>query len=124
MIEEFKNRGRNSQFVDTRIGETSSRLTEDDKMKLRYMRVQKEELNKTVSAMKSGRKTAKFNLSDDEGDNDAFNFMTHKGKKIEELDDFKEQIDNSDGDEFDDRDLKKGVMSEEMVNSLNFGGGE
>jgi hypothetical protein len=38
LVQEFKQRGRNSEFVDKRIGEKSSRLSEEDKMKLRFMR--------------------------------------------------------------------------------------
>lgn len=38
LISEFKQRGKNSEFIDSRIGEQSSRLSEEDKMKLRFMR--------------------------------------------------------------------------------------
>jgi hypothetical protein len=38
LIQEFKSRGRNSEFIDKRIAEKSSRLSEEDKMKLRFMR--------------------------------------------------------------------------------------
>ena len=66
----------------------------------------------------------KFNLDNDEdGESDTnVDFLTHRGKKLEELDDFKEKIDNSDDDVYEDQDLQKGRMNEEMVNSLNFGG--
>ena len=74
---------------------------------------------------KSSRKRTKFQLdSDDEDDdgNDVFMGFTHKGKKlIDEHDDFNDKISNSSGDE-DDPD--KGKLNEEMVNRLNFGGGE
>lgn len=42
LVEEFRARGRTGEFIDRRIGETSSRLSEEDKMKLRFMREQKE----------------------------------------------------------------------------------
>jgi len=38
LISEFKQRSKNSEFIDSRIGEQSSRLSEEDKMKLRFMR--------------------------------------------------------------------------------------
>ena len=74
--------------------------------------------------MKSNRKKTKFNLSDDGSEDGGFNFLTHKGKKIEEMDDFKENIDDSDAEYYEDKDLAKGVMNDEMVNALNFGGGD
>jgi hypothetical protein len=42
LIHEFQQRGRNSEFVDKRIGEKSSRLSEEDKMKLRFMKEQRD----------------------------------------------------------------------------------
>lgn len=42
LVEEFRARGRTGEFVDRRIGEKSSRLSEEDKMKLRFMAEQKE----------------------------------------------------------------------------------
>ena len=51
--------------------------------------------------------------------------FTHRGKKLgldNEDDDFKEKIEMSSDDEQDRHD--KGKLTEEMVNQLNFGGGE
>jgi len=92
LVEEYKQRGRLSDFVDKRIGEGNSQLTEDDKMKLRYMREQRDQLKGKSVAL--ARKKAKFNLDNDSGDDDDYNFLTHKGKKLnlEELDDFKDEI--------------------------------
>lgn len=42
LIDEFKNRGRLSTFVDKRIGEGKAGLSQDDKMKLRYLKEQKD----------------------------------------------------------------------------------
>jgi len=39
------------------------------------------------------------------------------------MDDFKDKVDDSE-DDYEDKDLKKGRMNEEMVNALHFGGGE
>ncbi len=38
MIEEFQTRGKNNLFIDKRIGRTSNKLSEEDKMRLRYLR--------------------------------------------------------------------------------------
>lgn len=64
-----------------------------------------------------------MDLTDDEDEkNFDMNFLTHKGKRLEDIDDFRDHI--SDDDEFEDKDLAKGIMNEEMVNALHFGGGE
>ena len=74
---------------------------------------------------KASRKRTKFQLDSDDSDgddNDVFMGFTHKGKKlIDDHDDFNEQIPQSSDDE-DNKD--KGKLNEEMVNRLNFGGGE
>ena len=69
------------------------------------------------------RKKMKFDLLDDDEDQD-IDFFTHRGKKLEDIDDFKDKISNDSGDDYEDRDMKKGVLGEEMVKALNFGGGE
>ena len=38
LLEDYRRLNKNSAIVDNRIGETSSKLSEEDKMKLRYMR--------------------------------------------------------------------------------------
>ena len=124
LVEEFRARGRTGEFVDKRIGENSSRLSEEDKMKLRFMREQKQQLQTHLKVNQTRKKT-KFNLDNDSDDSRDFNFLTHKGKRIEDVDDFKDKIEDSDEDvDPADRDAKKGHMTEEMVNALNFGGGQ
>ena len=71
---------------------------------------------------KQAKKRSKFQLdSDSEGD-DVFMGFTHKGKKLlDDHDDFNEQISHSsEGEDAKDR----GHLNEDMVNQLNFGGGE
>jgi hypothetical protein len=103
-------------------------MSEEEKMKLRYLREQKERAKQSllgnVPQTKNRRKN-KFNLnSDDESDEqDMMIGFTHKGRKLGEFeDDFKEQIELSSDDEAAGRD--KGKLTEEMVNVMNFGGGE
>jgi len=124
LIQEFKQRGRNSEIVDNRIAEKSSKLNEEDKMKLRFMREQKEQLKREITQTKINRKKTKFNLDNEGSDEGEIDFLTHKGRKIEDMDDFKDKIDDSDDDLYEDKDLQKGRMNEEMVNDLNFGAGD
>lgn len=57
-----------------------------------------------------------------------FSGFTHKGKALEEFDDFNEQISqSSDGEEYDENGMdqdqnQKGNLNQEMVKKLNFGG--
>lgn len=72
-------------FVDKRIGVTSNKLSEEDKMRLRYMREQRDQLKHA----KVSKKRAKYNLDDLNSDEEeAFMGFTHGGKRLEEMDDF------------------------------------
>lgn len=64
-------------------------------------------MKKEFSLARQNRKRMKFNLDGDDSDDANFNFLTHRGKKLEELDDFKDKIDDSD-DDGDDIKQKKG----------------
>ena len=110
-------------FVDNRIGKTTSKLSEEDKMRLRYMKEQKDQMRVT----KVTRKRAKYNLDDDlDGDNEMFMGFTHHGKRLEEMDDFKDLMPGSSDDEGNDDpyDQDKGKLNEEIVHKMNFGGGD
>ncbi len=81
-------------------------MTEDEKMKLRYLREQKERAKASLlgnnQKVKASRKKNKFNLnSDDESDDqDVMVGFTHRGRKLGEFeDDFKEKIEVSSDDE-------------------------
>jgi nucleolar protein 14 len=49
--------------------------------------------------------------------------FTHRGKKLEDFDDFKDEIPVSSEDENDDDDNTKGKLNDEMVMNMNFGKG-
>lgn len=75
-------------FIDKRIAQTSIKISDDEKMRMRYLREQRDRLREKTHI---SRKRQKFNLDDDEenyGSNKLFMGFTHKGKKLEELDDF------------------------------------
>ena len=121
MLQEFRKLGNNSQLIDNRIAERSSKLSEDDKMKLRYIAEQRDRAINQLNT-KTTRKRAKFNLDSDDDNDDGDVFFgggfTHKGKPIEDEDDFNEQISLSS----DEESPEKGKLTEEMVNTMNFGG--
>ena len=85
--------GNNSQVIDNRIAEKSSKLSEDDKMKLRYIAEQRDRAMNQLNT-KTTRKRAKFNLDSDEDNEDGDVFFgggfTHRGRPIEADDDFNE----------------------------------
>lgn len=80
-------------------------------------------MKKEVSMARQTKKRMKFNLDGDDSDDANFNFLTHRGKKLEDMDDFKDKIQEDSDDVFDDKDLKKGNLNDEIVNELHFGGG-
>lgn len=71
------------------------------------------------------RKRTRFHLDSDDSDQDVYlGGFTHKGKQIEGDDDFNEKIEHSSEDEGITDRPDKGYLPEEVVNELNFGGGE
>lgn len=98
-MEEFRTRGKNSEFIDKRIAENARGMTEDDKMKLRYLKEQRNQAKAaSTGAFTNSRKRAKFNLSDsgDSEDGETFMGFTHKGKLLDQDDDFDDKISESD----------------------------
>lgn len=88
LIEEYQTRGKNNLFIDHRIGGSSalSKMPEEDRMRLRYLREQREQLKQT----KVSNKRAKYNLDDlySDEDGDHLGGFTHGGKPLEAIDDF------------------------------------
>ena len=67
-------------------------------MRLRYLREQKQQLKQ----VKTSKKRTKFNLDDmNSDDEEVFMGFTHSGRRLEDLDDFKEEIPLSSDDEQD-----------------------
>lgn len=134
MVEEYRRQGKNSSWVDKRIGEGSSKMTEDEKMKMRYLREQKEHARESLLgndrhlSVNMSRKRNKFNLaSDDESDDQdvLMGGFTHKGRKLGDFDDdFNEKVELSSEDEEDGGRRDKGKLTDEMVRGMNFGGGD
>ena len=137
---------KNSVIVDNRIGESSSKLSEEDKMKLRYMREARDRARELLQQkddemedrkhagtatqlnVKSSRKRTKYQLaeSDSDGD-DVFTGFTHGGKKLgddDARDDYNEYIAEDSDDDKHDRSKRKGFLTDDMVAQMNFGGFE
>ena len=92
-------------------------MSEEDKMKMRYLREQREQAKARIEEQddlmaqkkygkvktKVSEKHSKFQLGDDSDDDDGDIFMglTHRGRKLsgDIRDDFKEKIDDSSDDE-------------------------
>lgn len=92
-------------------------------MKLRYIAEQRDRAKSHLNT-KTTRKREKFNLDSDESEgNDVFigGGFTHRGRPMNQDDDFDEKISMSSDGEGETRD--KGKLNEEMVNTLNFGQG-
>ncbi len=78
-----------------------------------------------MKTTKVNKKKTKFNLDGDDSDEDVFAGLTHGGKRLEDIDDFKDEIPMSSEDEHEkNKDKKKGKLDENMVARMNFGGGE
>ncbi len=73
-------------MIDNRIAEKSSKLSEDDKMKLRYIKEQRDRAINQLNT-KTTRKRAKFDLESDDDNEDGDVFFgggfTHRGRPIE-----------------------------------------
>jgi nucleolar protein 14 len=80
-----------------------------------------------MRATKVTKKRAKFNLddlySDDEEAEEHLGGFTHGGRALKDIDDFQDDIPVSSEDENDDADQRQGKLNEEMVMTMNFGGG-
>ena len=75
--------------------------------------------------MKTSKKRTKFNLDDiDSDEEEVYMGFTHGGRKLEDMDDFKDDIPLSSDDEQDRYNQRKGDLNEELVAKMNFGGGE
>eukprot|EP00826_Nyctotherus_ovalis_P013248 TRINITY_DN13549_c0_g1_i4.p1 TRINITY_DN13549_c0_g1~~TRINITY_DN13549_c0_g1_i4.p1 ORF type:complete len:222 (-),score=63.67 TRINITY_DN13549_c0_g1_i4:176-841(-) len=113
LVRRMESQVRRSKLVDKRLGEHNPHISSEQKMLMRFTR----------ERMKT-RKAKKFDLDDD----DDFVGLTHLGKSVDEIDDFKEPIEHSDNSESEGENSKSLAyvvdLNEELVGKLNFGGGE
>ena len=76
LVSDYKSKNIVNKFKDNRLGEGSTSLTEEEKMKLRF---------KAQQSLKKTKKS-KFLINDDDNNDDQELTLTHKGKKIKEND--------------------------------------
>lgn len=111
LVPELARRGRTSEFIDRRFGERDGGMSSDEKMLARFSR----------ERMRGSRKKAIFNLQDDHdahGDDYRHTLtLTHRGKKIDDLDEFDSDPDVSDAE-------SEGGLDSHLVRTSHFGGGE
>jgi len=95
ILRKMESQIRRSKISDKRLGQHNPNISNDKKMLMRFTR----------ERMKAN-KAKKFDLEEG-GEEDEFIGLTHMGKSIDEIDDFKEKIEHSDEDDYSDRELEK-----------------
>lgn len=103
LLQEYKMRHKTNNFLDQRIGERNSEMTDDDRIMARF----------TAERMRVFNKKAMFNLSDSE-------VLTHKGQTLIEIERFE---DTRSDDEDEDIEKTSGALKGKFVENAHFGGG-
>lgn len=93
LINEYQGRFSSNSFIDRRIGENSKSLSYDDKMKLRF---------KAQQMINLKSKKNKFSLLDEEAEGANEFALTHRGKRLNEVNISDDDLERSD-DEFYDK---------------------
>ncbi|CAI2308120.1 unnamed protein product [Caenorhabditis sp. 36 PRJEB53466] len=105
---EYDRKNKISKIVDKRLGEKDGK-TEEEKGAMRF----------TEERVKNYKRASKFNLTDDIGDIEEEDILTHKGKALSDIEKYdKSMISDSDDDE------DPGNLGSHMVKVAHFGGGE
>lgn len=104
LLHEYKVRDKNNTFLDRRIGEKNSAMTQEDKVMARF----------AAERVKAHKKKNIFNLNDEE-------ILTHRGQTLEEIEKFDDP--RSDDEEYSDDDNKTGKLDKDFVSEAHFGGG-
>ncbi|KAB0794544.1 hypothetical protein PPYR_11383 [Photinus pyralis] len=102
LLQEFKLMNKSNKFIDKRIGEHNSGLSEDDRAMARYAAVR----------FKAHKKSSIFNLANDE-------VLTHKGQTLSEI----EKFANTRSDDESNADEDTGRLESDFVEDAHFGGG-
>lgn len=104
LLHEYKVRDKSNTFLDRRIGEKNSAMTQEDKVMARF----------AAERMKAHKKKNIFNLNDEE-------VLTHRGQTLAEIEKFDDP--RSDDEEYSDDDNKTGKLDKDFVSEAHFGGG-
>lgn len=106
---ELARRGRTSEFIDRRFGERNREISSEEKMLERFSR----------ERIRSSKKKSVFNLQEPVDTQDDYSHtltLTHRGKNIDDLDDFDSDPDISDVE-------SDGGLDRHVVRTGHFGGG-
>jgi hypothetical protein len=106
LLPELDRRGRTGEFVDRRFGERNKLLTTEERMLERFSR----------ERIKKSNKKSAFNLNDDVEDYSQTLTLTHRGKRLDDLD----SLDSDPG--VSDDDGGHGGLDAHLVKSGHFGG--
>ncbi|XP_046609585.1 nucleolar protein 14 [Neodiprion virginianus] len=104
LLHEYKVKDKSNTFVDRRIGEKNSAMTQEDKVMARF----------AAEKMKAHKKKNIFNLNDEE-------LLTHRGQTLAEIEKYDDP--RSDDDEYSDEENKTGKLDKDFVSEAHFGGG-
>ncbi|XP_011505256.1 PREDICTED: nucleolar protein 14 homolog [Ceratosolen solmsi marchali] len=104
LLLEYKVKDKDNIFLDRRIGEKNSGMSEEDKAMARF----------AAERIKAHKKKDIFNLNDEE-------ILTHRGQSLIDI----EKYDNprSDEDDYSDDENKTGKLDKKFVEDAHFGGG-
>jgi nucleolar protein 14 len=104
LLLEYKVKDKDNIFLDRRIGEKNSGMSEEDKAMARF----------AAERIKAHKKKNIFNLNDEE-------VLTHRGQSLIDI----EKYDNprSDEDDYSDNENKTGKLDKKFVEDAHFGGG-
>ncbi|XP_046747875.1 nucleolar protein 14 [Diprion similis] len=104
LLHEYKVKDKTNTFLDRRIGEKNSAMTQEDKVMARF----------AAEKMKAHKKKNIFNLNDDE-------LLTHRGQTLAEIEKYDDP--RSDDEEYSDEENKTGKLDKDFVSEAHFGGG-
>ncbi|KAJ8683005.1 hypothetical protein QAD02_018797 [Eretmocerus hayati] len=104
LLLEYKVKDKDNIFLDRRIGEKNSGMSQEDKAMARF----------AAERVKAHSKKNIFNLNDEE-------VLTHRGQSLMDIEKYEDP--RSDEDDFSDDDNKTGKLDKKFVEDAHFGGG-
>ncbi|OXU29063.1 hypothetical protein TSAR_015178 [Trichomalopsis sarcophagae] len=104
LLNEYKVRDKDNIFLDRRIGERNSGMTQEDKAMARF----------AAERVKAHSKKNIFNLNDEE-------VLTHRGQSLMDIEKYDDP--RSDEDDYSDDENKTGKLDKKFVGDAHFGGG-
>ncbi|VDM67004.1 unnamed protein product, partial [Strongylus vulgaris] len=104
---EYDRLGNVNKIIDKRIGEKNQEITKEEKASLRF----------TAERVKHLKKGSKFNLTDDNDDDQVLETLTHGGRELTTIQKYDKIIASDDEDD-------TGNIGADVVKAAHFGGGD